>query len=285
MISVIIPTFNRERFLKKAIGSVLSQTYQDVELVIVDDGSTDRTKEIALSYCVERTASCENARRVTHNAVRYIYQSNKGPAAARNTGIKNSTKPFIAFLDSDDWWDADKLAVQLDAMLDEPDYTVSHTDETWYRGERLLNQKKKHKKQHGYIFDKCLSLCAVSMSTVMIKRGLFYDIGFFDESLPCCEDYDFWLRASARNKFLFIEKALTLKDGGRPDQVSYIYRTGIDRFRIHAIVNLLESGILNPKQKKLAILELRKKCRIYGNGCIKHGRKEEGAHYLGLEKN
>ena len=266
MISVIIPTFNREQFLKKAIGSVLSQAYQDFELVIVDDGSRDNTQALIPP------------------GAKYIRQENKGPASARNIGIKNSTRPFIAFLDSDDWWDADKLALQLDAMLAEPDYPVSHTDEIWYRGGKLLNQKKKHEKHHGYIFDKCISLCSVSMSTVMIKRGLFNDIGFFDESLPCCEDYDFWLRASAKNKFLFIDKALTLKDGGRPDQVSYIYRTGIDRFRIHAIVNLLESRALDPRQRKLAILELRKKCSIYGNGCIRHGRKEEGVHYLGLEK-
>ncbi|MBU3911008.1 MAG: glycosyltransferase [Candidatus Omnitrophica bacterium] len=264
MISVIIPTFNRALFLKKAIDSVLSQTYQDFELIIVDDGSHDNTQESVPS------------------SAKYIRQGNKGPAAARNVGIKKSTRPFIAFLDSDDRWDRDKLAIQIKAMQKNPDYLVSHTDEIWYKNGRLLNQKKKHKKYQGYIFDKCLPLCVVSMSTVMIKRELFNNIGFFDETFPCCEDYDLWLRASAKNKFFFIANPLTLKDGGRPDQVSYIYRAGIDKFRIQAIVKILESGALDPGQRKPAILELQKKCGIYGNGCIKHGKKEDGKHYLEL---
>ncbi|MFH1854330.1 MAG: glycosyltransferase family A protein [Candidatus Omnitrophota bacterium] len=267
MVSIVIPTLNRPNLLKKAIESVLSQTYQDFELIVIDDGSVD---DIA-------KAISDLGRNIV-----YIRQENKGPAAARNAGIKKSTRPFIAFLDSDDWWDKDKLAVQVKAMRGNPDYLVSHTDEIWYKNGSLLNQKKKHKKYHGYIFDKCLPLCVVSMSTVMIRAGLFDKTGLFDEGLPCCEDYDFWLRVSAKNRFLFIENPLTLKDGGRPDQVSCIYKTGIDKFRILAIAKTLDSGILDNKQKYLAIQELQKKCRIYGNGCIKHGRPQEGEYYLEL---
>lgn len=267
MISVIIPTFNRFLFLKKAITSVLSQTFQDFELIVVDDGSVDDTAETVSAF---------------KRGIVYIKQQNKGPASARNTGIKNSTMPFIAFLDSDDWWAKDKLSAQIKEMRDNPDYLVSHTDEIWYKNGRLLNQKKKHEKPQGYIFDRCLPLCVVSMSTVMIRRELFDKAGFFDENLPCCEDYEFWLRVSAKENFLFIEKPLTLKDGGRPDQVSSVYATGIDRFRIKAISNLLGSNSLNDNQRGLAIHELQKKCRIYGNGCIKHGREDEGLQYLNI---
>jgi len=246
MISIIIPTYNRTALLKKAIDSVLSQAYQDFELIVIDDVSQE------------------------------------GPAAARNRGIKKSTRPFIAFLDSDDWWDKDKLSVQLKEMQENPIYLVSHTQEIWYKDGRLLNQKKKHRKFHGYIFDKCLPLCVVSMSTAMIRRELFDRIGLFDESMACCEDYDFWLRTSVNHKFLLIDKSLTLKDGGRPDQVSSIYATGIDKFRIQSILKLLRSNDLTSGQRELATNELHKKCRIYGNGCLKHGRKEEGRYYLSL---
>jgi len=267
MISVIIPTFNRSGFLKKAIESVLSQKYRDFELIVVDDGSEDDTPEVVTGFGPD---------------IKYIKQKNKGPGAARNLGIKNSKGNFIAFLDSDDWWEKDKLGIQFKAMQENPEYAISHTQEVWYRDGKLLNQKQKHKKHHGYIFDKCLPMCAVSASTVMARREIFNKVGLFNEELPCCEDYDFWLRVSAGHKLLLIDKPLTLKDGGRPDQVSSIYATGMDRFRIQSILKLLESDALSPEQRELATSELRKKCRIYGNGCIKHGRLEEGRRYLSL---
>lgn len=266
MVSVIIPTFNRAQFLKKALASVLSQTCQDFELIIVDDGSQDDTEGLIPARA------------------KYIKQDNKGPASARNAGIKGSTRPFIAFLDSDDWWDKDKLRIQLDGMQKSPEYLISHTQEIWLKNGSVLNQKKKHKKHHGYIFDKCLPLCVVSMSTVMVRRGLFDKIGLFDETLPCCEDYDFWLRASVVHEFLLIDRPLTSKDGGRPDQVSSIFATGMDKFRIHSILKILKSNALKPAQKILARQELLKKCLIYGNGCIKHGRTEEGRYYLSMSR-
>jgi len=269
-ISVIIPTFNRANFLKKAIQSVLSQTYQGFELIVVDDGSTDNTYKIISEF---------------KNNIVYIKQKNRGPAAARNTGIKRAGNKFLAFLDSDDCWDKEKLAIQIDEMQKKPFYLISHTREIWYKNSKLLSQKKKHKKYHGYIFDKCLPLCAVGMSTVMIKKELFERVGEFDENFPCCEDYDFWLRVSARHPFLFIDKPLTLKDGGRPDQLSFIYRTGIDKFRIQAIVKVLEAGnILSDNHRRLAMKELKRKCRIYGNGCVKHERIKEGKYYLMLSE-
>jgi len=267
MVSVIIPTFNRAPALKKAIDSVFSQDFKDFELIIIDDGSEDDTADLVASL---------------NGRLRYIKQQNKGPASARNAGIKTSKGDFIAFLDSDDWWDREKLALQIEVMRQNPKYLISHTQEIWYRNGELLNQKKKHKKFHDYIFDKCLSLCVVSMSTVMARRQLFDVVGLFDEELPCCEDYDFWLRASAKHSFYLIDRPLTLKDGGRGDQVSSIYATGIDRFRIQAIAKVLKSGMLDDEQGKLAVQELKKKCRIYGNGCLKRGKIQEGRHYLGL---
>ena len=104
---------------------------------------------------------------------------------------------------------------------------------------------------------------------MIARRELFDAIGLFDERMPCCEDYDLWLRASARYPFLLVDKPLTLKDGGRNDQVSFIHRVGMDKYRITAILKILgQPGSLDSAQRRRAIAELEKKCRIYGTGCI-----------------
>ncbi|MEN8133938.1 MAG: glycosyltransferase family A protein [Thermodesulfobacteriota bacterium] len=266
-VSVIIPTYNRRDFLGKAIDSVLKQIYRNFELLIIDDGSTDGTDEFVASY---------------GNAVRYLYQDNLGVAAARNTGIRAARHDLLAFLDSDDSFAPEKLEAQVAAMTARPEYLVSHTDEIWYRRGQLLNQKAKHAREGGDIFDRCLELCAVGMSTSMVRRGLFDKVGLFDEGLVCCEDYDLWLRASARLPFLLVAEPFTIKDGGRNDQLSQIHRVGMDRFRIASILKIIESDELNFEQEQSARRELVRKCLIYGQGCLKHGRKEEGGRYLGI---
>ncbi len=225
MITIVIPTYNRYGLLKVAIDSVLDQSYRDFELIVIDDGSTDDTHALVRSY---------------GDSLVYLKQENQGPSAARNRGIEESRGSLVAFLDSDDRWHPDKLLIQIEAMEEEPGYLISHTGEVWYRNGELLRQKKKHQKLPGYIFERSLSMCMVSMSTVIARRELFDHIGCFDEKLPCCEDYDFWLRASLRYPFLLVDQPLTFKEGGREDQVSVIYRIGMDRFRIQSIVNLLE---------------------------------------------
>ena len=266
-VSIIIPTYNRRNYLQKAVDSVLAQAYPSFELIIVDDGSEDNTSELFKNY---------------DSAIIYIKQENKGPAAARNRGIQAAQHELIAFLDSDDRFAENKLERQVRAMQEEPTYLISHTQEIWYRNGRILNQKKKHNKNNGNIFKQSLQLCAVGMSTVLMYREIFERYGLFDENYPCCEDYEFWLRVSAEQKFLLVDEPLTLKDGGRNDQISTVYRVGMDKYRIQAIMKILTSRGLTREQKEAAMAELERKCKIYGTGCIKHGRTEEGKYYLSL---
>jgi len=271
MISVIIPTYNRAPFIEKALASVLNQTRPCDEILVIDDGSTDNTCERVLETA--RDAAVE---------IRYIYQDNRGAAAARNRGIAEASHDILCFLDSDDWWDRRKLELQLAAMEQAPDYTVSHTCELWYRQGKRVNQKKKHSPPHGWIFQRSLAMCVVGMSTVMIRRQVFERYGGFDETLPCCEDYDLWLRISSKERFLLVDHPLTLKDGGREDQLSVIHRMGMDVWRIRSLCNLLENSSLTREQYQLTLAELAGKCTIYGKGCIKHGRPDEGMQYLAL---
>jgi glycosyltransferase involved in cell wall biosynthesis len=266
-VSVIIPTFNRAKLLPAAIGSVLAQDYPAFEVLVVDDGSSDATPELLHEFS---------------GRLRFVRQANRGAAAARNAGIRAARHDFLAFLDSDDQFAPGKLTRQAEALLQQPKYLISHTDEVWYRQGRLLKQKKKHARHGGDLFARSLQFCVVGMSTVMARRRFFEQVGFFDEELPCCEDYDLWLRAVRQLEFLLVPEPLTIKHGGRPDQLSDIHRIGMDRYRIMALIKLLEEGGLRGDQEKLARRELIKKCRIYGSGCRKHGRTEEGEFYLGL---
>jgi glycosyltransferase involved in cell wall biosynthesis len=266
-VSVIIPTHNRAGFLAQAIDSVLAQTYTNFELIVVDDGSTDETHALLASY---------------GTALINLHQENQGPAAARNTGIRAASHPLLAFLDSDDRFVKNKLALQVAAMEAQPDLLISHTQETWFRNGQHLNQKKRHAKENGDIFARSLELCVVGMSTVMARRELFDLVGLFDESYPCCEDYELWLRASCSHPFLLVDVPLTVKHGGRPDQVSVQFKTGMDRFRIRALEKLLSFIPLSSDQSRLVREELVRKAVMYGNGCLKHGRHEEGHRCLSL---
>lgn len=269
-IDVVIPTFNRRRLLADAIDSVLKQSFRHFNCLVVDDGSSDGTEELVEEF---------------GGAVIYLRQENRGPAAARNRGIRAGRAPLVAFLDSDDRWHPEKLAIQAEAMARDREFLISHTQETWYRRGELLPQKKHHRKPGGDIFARALSMCVVSISTVMVRRELFDLTGYFDEGLPCCEDYDFWLRASLRTRFLLVDQALTRKEGGRLDQVSAVFREGMDRFRIRSLVNLLRREQLGSEQRAAVLAELEKKCRIYGRGALKRGREEEGMYYLSLPNN
>jgi len=268
-ISVIIPTFNRKELLKLAISSILEQTMKDFELIVVDDGSTDQTQRLVESFGKD---------------IRYIYQENKGVSSARNRGIREARGEYLAFLDSDDRWVKDKLKIQIQALEERPEYLISHTEELWYRRGRLLNPKRIHEKRAGDIFKQSLRLCSVSTSTAVVRRELFSKISCFDESMPVCEDYDLWLRATASHSVLLVNHPLTLKDGGRADQLSQQFIGQMDKFRIYAICKLIDSGTLSDEKYRLAFKELERKCRIYGNGCLKRGKVEEGEDYLNLPK-
>jgi glycosyltransferase involved in cell wall biosynthesis len=266
-VSVIIPTFNRKDRLQKAVSSVLNQTFTDYEIIVVDDGSVDGTLDSLSPF---------------KDSIQLIrHPINRGVSAARNSGIAASRSPFVAFLDSDDHWMPEKLKAQVGFFKKNREAVACQTEEIWIRNGIRVNPKKKHIKPSGVIFEQSLKRCLVSPSAVMLRRSLFDIVGLFDEDFPVCEDYDLWLRICCRYPIHLIKKSLVVKEGGARDQLS-ASRKGMDRFRIKAMLNLLESGRLSRDQIEMVQREMEIKCRIYGEGCMKRGKRDEGSYYLQL---
>mgnify|MGYP001391844680 FL=1 len=265
-ISVIIPTYNRCDLLKRAINSVIKQTITPKEIIIVDNGSTDQTYQMVSSLFPE---------------INYFIEKKRGVSAARNKGILESKSKWIAFLDSDDAWKPTKLEKQMEySVFNQDKYRIIHTDETWYRNKKFLNQLKKHKKSGGNIFKNSLHLCCISPSSVVLKKQIFDDYGLFDENLEVCEDYDMWIRITAKEEVGFLDSPLVLKYGGHSDQLSKKF-WGMDRFRIKSLEKNLKNEHFSKSQKINVLDTLIEKLTIVSDGALKRGNKEIFEKYNG----
>jgi glycosyltransferase involved in cell wall biosynthesis len=253
-ISVVIPSYNRLDSLKRAIQSVLIQDSAIDELIVVDDGSTDNTQSYVKKHFPQ---------------VNLIHQPNLGVSAARNTGIQQAKYDWIAFLDSDDSWHQSKISSIREACSSHPDIGLFHSDEVWVRNGVRVNAMNKHQKFGGNIFLQCLPLCVISPSAVVLKRSLIESTGYFDESLPACEDYDLWLKICCQHPVHYIDRPLITKYGGHDDQLSTRF-WGMDRFRIRALNRLIQQGNLSEAHCHAANAVMQQKLTILLNGARKH---------------
>lgn len=201
-VSVIIPTYNMAKFVSSAVNSVLSQTYKYFEVIIVNDGSTDRTREVLKRY-------------KKHRKIKIINQSNKGLACSRNTGIKLSKGKYIAWLDADDIWRRDFLEIAV-ALL-ESHKEISFVHANLYRFKENVNDAKSRillfdvsKVSETTLIKKILLGSYHVNNTQVIKKECIQDIGMFDERLSKrgCEDLDLWLRMLRKYKSVYINKPL-----------------------------------------------------------------------------
>ncbi len=254
LVSVIIPTYNRAYILLKSIESVFSQTFKDLELIVVDDGSTDKTPYLVSKY-----------------PLIYVKKPRQGVSHARNVGLKKAKGSLICFLDSDDYFLPQKLEKQIKFLEKHPKYNLVQTEEIWYKGDKRVYPKKIHRKAEGWFFDKAIKLCVVSMSTVMLKKEVFEEVGYFDENFWVCEDYEFWLRVSLKMPVGCIREPLVVKSGGREDQLSST--KGLDYYRCLALIKLFKNyqKELNLEQKLLLWKEVMKKFSIFYKGALKYG--------------
>jgi glycosyltransferase involved in cell wall biosynthesis len=256
-ISVVIPSYNRAHTLQRALKSVLNQTSPADEIIVVDDGSTDHSATLMQQF----------------PTIKLIQQENKGVSAARNTGIRATIHEWIALLDSDDEWLANKLINIRQSQHDHPEIKLFHSNEIWIRNGVRVNPMNKHNKYGGDIFHYCLPLCVISPSAVVLHRSLFDHCGLFNENLPACEDYDLWLRICHQYPVVYLPQALIKKYGGHDDQLSRRY-WGMDRFRIQSLHELMQLKTLNTLQRQQTQDTLVKKLKILIKGAIKHNNQQ-----------
>jgi glycosyltransferase involved in cell wall biosynthesis len=266
-VSVVIPTHNRRTLVLEAIASVRTQCdCPRPEIIVVDDGSTDGTDAAVAEFA---------------DSVRYLWQGQRGVAAARNRGAALARGVWLAFLDSDDLWKPRKLAAQLAFHAAHPELSVSQTDEIWFRHGRRVNPRSYHGKPSGDIFFASLHRCLVSPSAVMMRRETFFRLGGFDEGLAVCEDYDLWLRLASRMHVGLVREPLVVKRGGHADQLSRRF-WGMDRFRVASLTKLLATQPLDPERRAAARDVLQQKCGILAQGALRRGRYDEAKRYAML---
>jgi glycosyltransferase involved in cell wall biosynthesis len=197
-VSIIMPVYNREQTVKKAIESVLSQTYSHFELIIVDDASTDQSATIIRSIIDER--------------IRYFsHDTNRGGSAARNTGILQAKGKWLAFQDSDDIWKEDKLEKQMQFVfgMNSDSLSIIYTSFTRHKeGIKELIPQRDDRKKHGYIHKELIEENFISTQTVLLPKECFTPNQLFDEDLPRFQDWELWLRLSLSYPFIWIEEPL-----------------------------------------------------------------------------
>ena len=199
-VSIIIPTYNRAHIIKNAIDSVLSQTYPWFEIIIVDDGSTDNTREVIESFKDER--------------IRYYYAGlNQGASAARNYGLKKAQYDFIAFEDSDDIWYADKLEKQMKILCNaKPEVGIVYHKIVYDFGGGqyavLPSEEIPEEKKSGDIYAQMLYHNLIPCPSILARRSAIMDAGEFDIELKALEDYDFALKLTRKYKACFVNEIL-----------------------------------------------------------------------------
>ena len=256
MISVVIPVYNRRQWIGRAVRSVLEQSWAEREVIVVDDASDDGTPG-------------EVAREFGDQVRLEVAARNGGVSAARNAGMALARGEWLAFLDSDDEWLPAKLEKQM-AALEGTGLGICHTEEIWIRRGVRVNQHKHHQKYGGDIFLRALALCLMSPSAIVIHRDLFRQVGNWDESYPACEDYELFLRLTARHEVVFIDEPLIRKYGGHDDQLSRAYYA-MDRFRVRALDGILHNcPELASHKREAARQMLLTKARIVHKGALKH---------------
>ncbi len=197
-VSVVIPTYQAKDDVKKAINSVLNQTFRNYEVIVIDDGSTDSTRQVLRSY---------------GSRIRFFGEQHKGVSAARNRGIRASKGEYIAFLDSDDTWLPSKLALQVEILDTHPEIGFIFCDVAFMANEKILNAtvfKSRGKPYSGSIYKQVISKNFISTSAMIVRKKCFDRVGLFDELLQVSEDHDMWIRLARYFKADYVDKPLVV---------------------------------------------------------------------------
>lgn len=249
LVSAIIPAYNCERYIARAIRSVLAQTYPSIECIVVDDGSDDRTASVIESF---------------GNKVCHITQRNAGASAARNAGIAAARGRYIAFLDSDDYWLQNKIELQVNVLLDDPELVLVSSDFVWLDSSvdpegldvDLLSFEARHLERCSGL-DDLLRDPYLGTPTVIVDAQAAKRIGGFDVNLPIAEDVDFYLRLCVERPFAILHLPLVrfqLRSGSLTTQLhGYSYNLEVLERLANQKPDLTAAQIASVRSRQLAI--------------------------------
>lgn len=206
LVSILTPTYNRADFLPLAIESVLNQSYTNIEMHLVDDGSTDNTSELVKKY-------------LSDSRLHYYQQENQGQSVARNKALKHCKGDLICFLDSDNLFHLDKISTQVSILQSNPEVDIVYGDSELIDINGEVFSTQNIKRHSGMIYEKMLLDNIVGMNTAMARRKCFDELGGLDESIRVADDYDLWLRFSTKYRFLY-EPAFFAQYRIMEDQIS-----------------------------------------------------------------
>tara|TARA_R110002049_G_scaffold2372_5_gene17468 strand:+ start:418 stop:1299 length:882 start_codon:yes stop_codon:yes gene_type:complete len=200
LVSVIIPTYNRTHFLKETLNSIVSQTYSNIEIIVVDDGTPGDDNE---KLCSE------------YNNLTYIKINNSGgPASPRNVGISNSKGKYIAFVDDDDLWLPRKIEIQVNTLENNEDFDLVHCscqviDENGIKTGKIIGKPDNPIDKHGDVLVRMIGNWTIMMPTPLIRKSLVSKVGVFNENIPpALEDVEYWSRCPFHTKFYYIDEPL-----------------------------------------------------------------------------
>ena len=267
-VSVIIPAYNAEAFLARALRSVETQTYSDYEVILIDDGSTDATAEIARSF----------------ESVRYFHQPNQYQPVARNRGLREAKGDTVAFLDADDEWLPEKLERQL-AFMDENESRISYTDTFYAKNGKRVRYSKLAPPHEGQILtqliEEWLDFCFITMNSVIAEKRLLEEVGGFDEHAPFSsfEDYGLWLKVALSGaRFDYLDEPLAVYYRGHESDSS---DSVVMLKRYVQALEYYSSHYAFPPDARNRLGQMLERANVaLGAKLFKHGRLREAAPYL-----
>jgi glycosyltransferase involved in cell wall biosynthesis len=234
LVSVIIPTYNRAKYIGEAIESVLAQTYSPIEIIVVDDGSTDNTCEIVAKY---------------EPRVRYVYQNNAWCGAARNNGIRLATGKYTAFLDSDDLWLPEKLERDVEFLENHPKIGVVYSNCEFINAEGQVIKQQRRQSLNGWITSELLQSNPIITCTLTVRSEILRVVGGFREEREISEDWELWVRLSTRTQFAHLD-CITAQKRDHPANIISDAKA-IERSSALVTKVFAEADYLTAEQKKL----------------------------------